>query len=153
LEEVVKMADLVPFGPEMFQRFARDYGLQCLVGDQGDFLIPLNISGRRLDCWLISEDDGQVARVLVCAPGEGFLLNQGCEVRAACDAWNRTRRWPKACWYMQDYNHTGEILLEGSLLVAHEVTQDLVSDFLLAHIDGSVQFWSEFSLARALTTD
>jgi Putative bacterial sensory transduction regulator len=145
------MDGLVSFGPHMFQRFVQDHGLRYLVSDEGDYMIPMNVSGLRLDCWLTSEDDGQVVRVLVCAPGERFPRDQECEVQAACDAWNRTRRWPKACWYLPDNDDRGEILLQGSLPVAHEVTQELISEFLCVHIDGSIQFWAEFSLDRELT--
>jgi hypothetical protein len=145
------MDELVSFGPHMFQRFAQDYGLRYLMSDQGDYMIPLSVSGLRLDCWLTSEDHGQVAQVVVCAPGERFLLDQEFAVQAACDAWNRTRRWPKACWYMPDNNDRGEILLQGSLPVAYEVTQEWISAFLRVHINGSIQFWAEFSLARELT--
>jgi hypothetical protein len=144
------MDGLVSFGPHMFQRFAQDHGFRYLVSDEGDYMIPLNVSGRRLDCWLTSEDDGQVARVLVCAPGERFRRDQECAIQAACDAWNRIRRWPKACWYLPDNDDHGEILLQGALPVLHEVTQQLISEFLYVHIDGSVQFWAEFSLGREL---
>jgi Putative bacterial sensory transduction regulator len=142
------VSELRTFSGEMFEEYARGREYRHLVDGEGNYLIRFRAEGDvpALDCWLRRDPAGDVASVEFYVR-ERFGTDDAFAM-STCDAWNRTRRWPKAYTLARD--GAVEIVLEGYLIATHGVSDDQLADFIDSYVRGAFCFWEELSVALRL---
>jgi hypothetical protein len=138
------MPKVESFSRAMIERALKNKSVKYLVDSDGDCVAAFTREATRpceLEVWLIAAGAKKdVFRVFVRSDQRFPEVKWG-EVLAACNEWNRERRWPKTYLEISKEDGRGMIVCEEQWDLERGIHQELLEDFAMIVITASHQFW------------